>query len=104
MKKYLVNLKQIFRNPNGTVRDATFDDIFGHYSLSANSDEPLLIEQNARKDPVRVIDTSLMIDYSLDLLPPIRTIHLNDFRFTLKQVGRGSLSNSKPIVSVDCQP
>lgn len=54
-----------YKNDNGTVRDANFNDIFGHYSYSANSEE-LLIEQNARKDPVRVIDTNLTIDYSLD--------------------------------------
>ena len=54
-----------YKNANGTVRDATFDDIFGTLMQSENN-ESLLIEQNARKDPVRVIETIQTIDFSLD--------------------------------------
>ena len=50
---------------NGTVRDVNFDDIFGSSSSSSNA-SPLHIEQHSVTDPVRIVNTSLYIDYSLD--------------------------------------
>ena len=53
-----------FKNTNGTVRDANFNDIFGYGNSSANS-ENLHEEQNGVKDPVQIINSSVTIDYSL---------------------------------------